>query len=37
MHLHIAKSVFMNDRLDWNRPHLHWIARALYSVRRRQS
>jgi hypothetical protein len=34
MTLHLAKSLFMNDRLDANRPQLNWVARAFYSGRR---
>ena len=30
-----AKSLFLNDRLDGNRPKLSWIARRFYSSRRR--
>ncbi len=37
MTLQHAKTVFLRERLDWSRPRLNWIARALYGHRRRTS
>lgn len=36
MLLQNAKSMFVRDRLDWNRPHLNWVQTVYYSTRRRQ-
>lgn len=32
----IARTFLMRDRLDWNRPRLNWMSRALYSARHRR-
>lgn len=34
---YLAKSLFMSDSLDGNRPKLRWIARALYGFSRRRN
>ncbi len=31
-----AKSLFLTDRLDGNRPRLSWVKRALYGFGRRR-
>ena len=30
MTLQAAKSMLMRERMDWNRPHLNWIADHFY-------
>lgn len=37
MTLNNAKTVFLRERLDWNRPHLNWVQNIYYSARRRLS
>lgn len=37
MNMNSARALLVRDRLDWRRPHLSWISRALYGfgLRRR--
>lgn len=30
MNLQAAQSILMQDRRDWNKPHLVWLPEALY-------
>lgn len=30
MNLLAAKSLLMSDRMDWRKPHLHWVANRFY-------
>ncbi len=30
MNLQAARSMILNDRLDWNKPHLRWISNRFY-------
>lgn len=30
MSLIAAKSILIQERMDWRRPHLRWLAEALY-------
>ncbi|WP_281274714.1 hypothetical protein [Histidinibacterium lentulum] len=34
MGLHTARTLFTEDRLDWNRPHLRWLPARLYRLAR---
>lgn len=36
MHLHFAKTLFVQDQLNWNRPHLNWVAKKLYGFGRKR-
>ncbi len=30
MNLHVAQSLLLRDRADWNKPHLNWLPSGLY-------
>jgi len=32
MTLHTARTLFVRDRMDWNRPHLRWINDRAYRL-----
>lgn len=34
MNLLAAKPMLVRERMDWNRPHLHWLPKALYFNKR---
>ena len=36
MNLFLAKSMLMNDRLDWRRPHLRWLPEKFYFMSHRR-
>lgn len=36
MMLHLAKTVFLQERMDWNRPHLNWVQSIYYSTRKQR-
>ncbi|KMW57981.1 hypothetical protein AIOL_002949 [Candidatus Rhodobacter oscarellae] len=34
MNLQAARHLLIRDRLDWNKPHLRWVADRLYRMHR---
>lgn len=34
MNLYAAKTLLVNDRLDWHKPHARWLTNAMYRLRR---
>lgn len=34
MNTHIARAMLVQDRMDWNRPHLNWLPSGLYRLAR---
>lgn len=30
MNLHLAQAMLLDDRMDWRKPHLRWVAEAFY-------
>ena len=34
MNMHTARALLVQDRMDWNRPHLGWLPSGLYRLAR---
>ncbi|CUH52869.1 hypothetical protein [Shimia marina] len=34
MNIHTAKTILVNDRLDWHKPHARWLSNTMYRLKR---